>query len=90
MEFTGDTIKNGQSVVGDFRLDYSISYNSENKVTRFDAQVKKVSETMVRSVGNISFVESNKRYSFSLMETSTSEERTALFDDFENTLAELS
>lgn len=88
MEFTGDVIKTGQSVIGDFRLDYSISYNGEGKVTRLDAQIKKASTTMLRPIGNISY--SDKRYSFSLMETTTPDERVALFTDFEKTLLEIS
>ncbi|MEL5895934.1 hypothetical protein AAE250_20860 [Bacteroides sp. GD17] len=90
MEFTGDVIKTGQSAIGDFRLNYSISYNGENQVTNLEAQIKKESKEMTRNIGSISYVASTKRYAFSLFDATTSEERTAMFDDFEKTLAEVS
>lgn len=89
MDFTGKTIKTGQSVVGDFRLDYSISYEGENEFTKLDAQVKRVSVTPERYIGNIIYVASTQRYSCSLSEATTSEDRKALLADFENTIGEL-
>ena len=42
MDFTENTIRTGQSVVGDYRLDYSITYNKD-KLMKIEAQVKQVS-----------------------------------------------
>lgn len=89
MEFTGNTTKYGQSAVGDCMLDYQISYDGDNKVTNLEARIRKVSDTMTRPIGNISYAESSRRYSFVLMEATTADERAALFADFEKTLAEL-
>lgn len=87
MEFTGNTTKYGQSAVGDCMLDYQISYDGDNKVTNLEARIRKVSDTMTRPIGNISYA--GMRYSFVLMEATTADERAALFADFEKTLAEL-
>ena len=90
MELTGNTIRTGLSVVGDFRLDYSVTLNSDNKLVRLDAQVKRVTDGAARYVGNVMYVESTQRYSVSLSEGTISEERIALITDFEKTIAELS
>lgn len=90
MELTGNTIKTGLSVVGDFRLEYSVTNDADNMLVKLDAQIKRVSGGTTRYVGNIMYVETSKRYSVSLSEGTTSEERLALITDFENTIAELS
>lgn len=69
MDFTENTIRTGQSVVGDYRLDYSITYNKD-KLMKIEAQVKQVSASAPSYIGNILYVESHKEYSCSLSEAS--------------------
>ena len=88
MDFTENTIRTGQAVVGDYRLDYSITYNKD-KLMKIEAQVKQVSASAPSYAGNILYVESTKKYSCSLSGTSA-EVRAALLADFEKTITELS
>lgn len=67
MDFTENTIRTGQSVVGDYRLDYSITYNKD-KLMKIEAQVKQVSASAPSYAGNILYVESTKKYSCSCPE----------------------
>ena len=88
MDFTENTIRTGQSVVGDYRLEYSIAY-SKDKLTKIDVQVKQVSASAPSYIGNILYVESTKKYSCSLSGTSA-EVRATLLADFEKTITEVS
>ncbi|RGN33874.1 hypothetical protein [Bacteroides oleiciplenus] len=91
MEFTKGTIKTGQSVVGGFRMDYSVTYDGEDKVSKIDAQVKRLPGEKVVEIysGYATFNAVTSRYQFQLTSSVTSDERKALFNDFENTIAEL-
>lgn len=91
MEFSSTTIKNGSSKVGDFRMDYSITYEGDDKVSKIDAQVKRLpgdESTEIHS-GYASFVISTSRYLFQMTASVTSDERKVLFADFEKTISEL-
>lgn len=90
MEFSSTTIKNGSSKVGDFRIDYTITYDGDNKVSKIDAQVKRTGEKAAEIYsGYASFVVSTGRFLFQMTSNVTSDERKALFADFEKTIAEL-
>ncbi len=91
MEFTKGTIKTGQSVVGGFRMDYSVTYDGEDKVSKIDAQVKRLPGEKVVEIysGYATFNAGTSRYQFQLTSNVTGDERRALFADFENTIAEL-
>lgn len=91
MEFSNTTIKNGSSKVGDFRMDYAITYDGENKVSKIDAQVKRLPGEKVAEIhsGYASFVVDTWRYLFQITSNVTGDERKALFADFEKTISEL-
>lgn len=91
MEFTNSTIKTGSSKVGNFRMDYTVTYDGNEKVSKIDAQVKKLPGEKAVEIysGYASFAVSAFRYQFQLTSSVTSDERKALFNDFENTIAEL-
>lgn len=91
MEFSNSTIKNGSSKVGDFRMDYAVTYEGEEKVSKIDVQVKKCSGDKVAEIhsGYASFTVGTSRFLFQLTSNTTSDERKALFTDFENTITEL-
>lgn len=89
MNLTSDTIKQGISNVGDYRMEYTITYNGENKVSKIEAQVKKAAEgkAPVHS-GYASFISDTGRYSFQVNNLESAD-RKALIEDFENTIADL-
>lgn len=90
MEFSSTTIKNGSSKVGDFRMDYTVTYEGDDKVSKIDAQVKRMGEKAAEiHSGYVSFVVSTGRYLFQMTSNVTGDERKALFDDFEKTISEL-
>lgn len=91
MEFTKSTIKTGQSIICGFRMDYSVTYDGEDKVSKIDAQVKRLPGEKTTEIysGYASFAIGTSRYQFQLTSSVTGDERKALFNDFENTIAEL-
>lgn len=91
MEFSSTTIKNGSSKVGDFRIDYTITYEGEEKVSKIDAQVKRLPGEKAADIhsGYASLVVSTGRFLFQMTSNVTSDERKALFADFEKTISEL-
>ena len=91
MEFTKSTIKTGQSIICGFRMDYSVTYDGEDKVSKIDAQVKRLPSEKTTEIysGYASFTIGTSRYQFQLTSSVTGDERKALFNDFENPIAEL-
>lgn len=91
MVFSSTTIKNGSSKVSDFRMDYSITYEGDDKVSKIDAQMKRLPGEKAAEIysGYASFVVSTGRFLFQMTSNVTSDERKALFADFEKTISEL-
>lgn len=89
MELSTETIKQGSSEVGAFKVNYSIVYDSDSKVTKIDAQFKRKSTDTIAEIymGSASYSES--RYNLSLTNKATTDERESLIDEFEKTIAEL-
>ena len=59
MDFTENTIRTGQSVVGDYRLDYSITYNKD-KLMKIEAHTI-VKYNLLRVMPAISFMLNRQR-----------------------------
>lgn len=88
MNLTSDTIKQGTSQVGIYRMEYTITYNGEGKVSKVEAQVKKVDGKVATHLGYASFIAETERYSFQVNGVNSSD-RQSLIADFNHSIDDL-
>lgn len=89
MNLTSDTIKQGTSLVGSYKMEYTITYNGDGKVSKVEAQVKKAPDgKVVMHSGYASFIVETERYSFQVNGVSNAD-RKDLIADFELSIADL-
>lgn len=93
MNFTNETIRKGNSIIGDFRMDYVVTYNGENTVTNINVQIKKFNSDTngikcEKYVGSAGIDIIADRFSFSIVDNKlvNSDERSVLYNEFEKSI----
>ncbi len=93
MNFTNETIRKGNSVIGDFRMDYVVTYIGENNVTNINAQIKKLNTDIngtksEKYVGSVGMDMAADRFSFSIVDNKVvnADERAILYNEFEKSI----
>lgn len=87
MDFTGNYIKKGSSTVGDFRLDFNVNYDSDNKSLGFEGQIFKDKTYL----GNFSYSKSANRICINFINTEVldASSRQNIYTEIESTIKSL-
>lgn len=90
MRMTDETIRQGVSEIGNYRLNYTITYNADNRVRKIELEIKRIqAERTEQHIGYAFHTAEPSRYTFQLTGEVSAEERRILIDDFEKTIKEL-